>query len=481
MRYCRREGSLFRGGALYDKTAADLSKEFADRIDIYIFNGGLRMEKWELEYEKKLCSAAEAVRLVKDGERILVGGIAARPEGLVRALVDNAASFHGVKIMHGLSSGGEDYLKEEYKDNFIHETLFVSASTRKAVNEGCAVVYPCYYFEIGNLLKDRDIEVDVFMFQASLPNEHGYCSCGLNADFIREGVETADRVIMQVNAHMPRNAGIDSLVHVSEADRIVRCDEPMPAVPRTEITEIERKIGENCAALVEDGSTIQIGIGSIPDAVCQALMGKKNLGVHSEMISDGIMDLCRAGVITNTQKSNEKRTMVAAFVMGTQELYDFVDNNPAVTLMRASYTNDPFTIAKCSDLVCINTCIQVDLMGQVVSGSYGLRNISGSGGQLDFLRGAAITLDKKGKAIIAMTSVHEKNGVRTSRIRPFITEGSSVTVTRQDADYFVTEFGVAQVKGKNLKDRARCLIEIAHPDFRPELIAEYERRFKVAY
>ena len=210
-------------------------------------------------------------------------------------------------------------------------------------------------------------------------------------------------------------------------------------------------------------------------------MGKKNLGVHSEMISDGIMDLCRAGVITNTQKSNEKRTMVAAFVMGTQELYDFVDNNPAVTLMRASYTNDPFTIAKCSDLVCINTCIQVDLMGQVVSGSYGLRNISGSGGQLDFLRGAAITLDKKGKAIIAMTSVHEKNGVRTSRIRPFITEGSSVTVTRQDADYFVTEFGVAQVKGKNLKDRARCLIEIAHPDFRPELIAEYERRFKVAY
>lgn len=439
------------------------------------------MEKWEKEYEKKLCSAGEAVMLVKDGERILIGGVAARPECLVRALIDNASSFHGVKIMHGLSSGGEDYLKEKYKDNFIHETLFVSDSTRKAINEGHAVIYPCYYFEIGNLLRDRDIEVDVFMFQASLPDEHGYCSCGLNADFIREAVEMSDRVIMQVNAEMPRNIGIDSLVHVSEVDRIVRCDEPMPMFPRGKITEVERKIGENCASLVEDGCTIQVGIGAIPDAVCQALMTKKNLGVHSEMISDGIMDLYRAGVITNTEKSNEKRTMTAAFIMGTQELYDFADNNPAVTLMSAGYTNDPFTIAKCSNLVCINTCIEVDLMGQIVSGSCGLKNISGSGGQLDFMRGAAITLDKKGKAIIAMTSVYEKNGVRSSRIRPFITEGSSVTVTRQDADYFITEYGIFQVKGKTLKERARGLIGIAHPDFRPELIAEYERRFKVAY
>ena len=439
------------------------------------------MEKWEKEYEKKLCSAGEAVMLVKDGERILIGGVAARPECLVRALIDNASSFHGVKIMHGLSSGGEDYLKEKYKDNFIHETLFVSDSTRKAINEGHAVIYPCYYFEIGNLLRDRDIEVDVFMFQASLPDEHGYCSCGLNADFIREAVEMSDRVIMQVNAEMPRNIGIDSLVHVSEVDRIVRCDEPMPTFPRGKITEVERKIGENCASLVEDGCTIQVGIGAIPDAVCQALMTKKNLGVHSEMISDGIMDLYRAGVITNTEKSHEKRTMTAAFIMGTQELYDFADNNPAVTLMSAGYTNDPFTIAKCSNLVCINTCIEVDLMGQIVSGSCGLKNISGSGGQLDFMRGAAITLDKKGKAIIAMTSVYEKNGVRSSRIRPFITEGSSVTVTRQDADYFITEYGIFQAKGKTLKERARGLIGIAHPDFRPELIAEYERRFKVAY
>ena len=439
------------------------------------------MNNWKIDYSEKLCSSDEAVRLVKDGQRVLLGGVAARPEELVRALVRNAEHFHGVKIMHGLSSGGEDYLKEEYAENFIHESLFVSASTRKAVSEGRGVVYPCYYFEIGDLLTDRDIEIDAVMFQASLPDEHGYCSCGLNADFIREAVEAADLVIMQVNAKMPRNGCPDSMVHISEVDRVVRYDDPMPVTPRTIITDVERKIGENCALLVEDGNTIQVGIGSIPDAVCQALMSKKNLGVHSEMISDGIMDLYNAGVITNTEKSSEPNTMVAAFVMGTQELYDFADNNPAVTLMRAGYTNNPFTIAKCKDLVCINTCIEVDLMGQIVSGSSGLRQISGSGGQLDFLRGAAITLDRKGKAIIAMTSVHEKGGVRTSRIKPFITEGSAVTSTRQDADYFVTEFGIAQVKGKTLKERARALIEIAHPDFRQELIAEYERRFKAAY
>ncbi len=439
------------------------------------------MGEWKTDYSRKLCTADEAIQLINNDERVLIGGVAARPECLVRALIRNADSFHGVKLMHGLSSGGEDYLKQEYKENFIHETLFVSDSTRQAVNEGRAVVYPCYYFELGDWLRDGDIKVDVFLFQASTPDEHGYCSCGLNADFIREGVETADRVIMQVNDRMPRNSGRDSLVHIGEVDRIVRCDEPMPVFPRARVTEVEKKIGENCASLVEDGCTVQVGIGAIPDAVCQALMAKKNLGVHSEMISDGIMDLYNAGVVTNTEKSREKRTMSAAFVMGTQELYDFVDNNPAVTLMRASYVNNPFTIAKCSNLVCINTCIEVDLMGQVVSGSCGLRNISGSGGQLDFLRGAAISLDRKGKAIIAMTSVHEKNGVRMSRIKPFITEGSSVTVTRQDADYFITEYGIANVKGKTLKERARALIEIAHPDFRPELIADYERRFRVSY
>lgn len=439
------------------------------------------MNDWQTMYREKLCTADEAVRLIRDGERVLVGGVAARPEELIRALVRNASSFRGVRIMHGLSSGGEEYTDEKYRDNFTFETLFVSSSTRKAVNEGRASVYPCYYYEIGHLLKDGDIPVDVFMFQASPPDEHGYCSCGLMADFSREGIETADRVILQVNRNMPRNFSLDTVIHVSEADRIVEYDDPLPVFPRTEITDVERKIGENCATLVEDGSTIQIGIGSIPDAVCEALKGKKNLGVHSELISDGIMDLYKSGAITNLEKSREKRTMVAVFLMGTQELYDFADNNRALTLRRAAYVNGPFTIGKCSKLVSINTCIEVDLMGQVVSGSSGLRNISGSGGQLDFMRGAAISLDRKGKAIIAMTSVHEKNGVRTSRIKPFITEGSSVTVPRQDAEYFVTEYGIANVRGRTLKERARALIEIAHPDFRPELIREYERRFKVPY
>ncbi len=439
------------------------------------------MKNWKTDYEQKVCTPDEAVRIINSGERVLVGGVAARPERLVKALVDNASRFRDVKIMHGLSAGGEDYLDEKYSENFIHETLFVSKTTREAVNAGRGVIYPCYYFEIGGLLTDGDIPIDVFMFQATPPDEHGYFSSGANADFIREAIESADRIIVQVNENVPRSSSIDTLVHVSEIDKIVLCNEPMPQTPRPVITDIEREIGRNCAKLVEDGSTIQIGIGSIPDAVCEALADKKNLGVHAEMISDGVMDLYKSGAITNSEKSFGKRTMVAAFVKGTQELYDFADGNPAVTLRRAAYTNNPFKIAECSKLVCINTCIEADLMGQVVSSSVGFRSISGTGGQMDFMRGADITLDRKGKAILAMTSTHTKNGVTTSRIKPFITDGSSVTVTRQDADYFVTEYGIAQVKGKTLKERARALIEIAHPDFRPELIKEYERRFKVSY
>ncbi len=439
------------------------------------------MKNWKTDYEQKICTPDEAVRIINSNERVLVGGVAARPERLMKALTDNASLFHDVKIMHGLSAGGEDYLDEKYSENFIHETLFVSKSTREAVNAGRGAVYPCYYFEIGGMLTDGDIPVDVFMFQATPPDEHGYCSSGANADFIREAVDAADRVIVQINENVPRSNSMDTLVHISEIDKVVLYNEAMPLTPRPVITDVERTIGSNCAKLVEDGSTIQIGIGSIPDAVCEALADKKNLGVHSEMISDGIMDLYEAGVITNTEKSFGKHTMVAAFLKGTQKLFDFANNNPAVTLKRAAYTNNPFKIAECSKLVCINTCIEADLMGQVVSSSVGLRNVSGTGGQMDFVRGADITLDRKGKSIIAMTSTHTKNGVTTSRIKPFITDGSAVTVTRQDADYFVTEYGIAQVRGKTLKERARALIEIAHPDYRPELIAEYERRFKVGY
>ncbi|MCI8284885.1 MAG: acetyl-CoA hydrolase/transferase family protein [Firmicutes bacterium] len=439
------------------------------------------MSDWKKRYDSILCTADEAVRAVNNGDRVLIAGVAGRPERLVKALIDNAQSYRDVKIMHGLSNGGEDYCDEKYKDNFIHESLFASKNTRKAIEEGRAKIYPCYYYELGYWFEEGTIPVNVFMFQVTPPDEFGFCSCGLIADFIQEGVDCADIVIAQVNENLPWCSSQECLVHVDRIDYIVEYNDPLPVIERKPIGDVERKIGEYCASLVEDESTLQVGIGSIPDAVCAALKDKKDLGVHTEMISDGLMDLWNAGVITNRKKSNYRGTMVAAFAYGSQKLYDFVDRNPAVTFKDVRSVNGPFKVAKCSKLVCINTCIEVDLMGQVVSSSSGLRQISGAGGQLDFIRGAAIALDGKAKAIVALTSTHEKNGEVTSRIKPFITEGSAVTVTRQDVDYFVTEYGIAHLTGKNLKDRARALIEIAHPDFRPELIADYERRFKSKY
>lgn len=439
------------------------------------------MSDWKEIYASKLCTPDEAVTYVKDHDRILVGGGPGRPKRLIKALVDNASRFRDVKIMHGLSHGGEDYCNEEYRENFVHESLFLSTGTRKAHSEGRAKLVPCYYYELCDWFSTGLVPVNVFMFQVTPPDENGYCSCGLIADFIQEAVDAADVVIVQINKEMPWCSYKDCLVHVSRMDHIIECDEEIPVTPRSVLTEVELKIGENCAALVNDGDTIQVGIGSLPDAVCVALKNKKDLGVHTELLTDGMMDLYRCGAINNSKKSMDVGAMVTTFIMGTKELYDFVDHNPAVVVKNVKDVNHPLNIAKCANMISINTCIEIDLMGQVVSGSAGERQISGAGGQVDYVRGAYMAEDGNGRSVIAITSVHEKRGKRTSRIKPFITEGSSVTVSREDVDYVVTEYGVARLKAKSLKDRARALIEIAHPDFQPELIAEYERRFSCKY
>lgn len=439
------------------------------------------MKSWKKSYAAKLCGADEAVKKIQDGQRVLVGGVAIRPEELIRALIRNASSFRDVRVMHGLSSGGEDYCLPQYRENFLHESLFASKTTRKYIEDGSAKFYPNFFYELPQFFERGTIPVDVFILQASPPDRYGYMSTGTNADFVREGIEAASLVIVQVNDQVPWCGSGDCLVHVNAADCLVEYSEPLPVSPNPEPNEEERMIGEYCASLIHDGDTIQAGIGRIPNAVCRALSGKKDLGVHSEMISDGIMELWKKGVITNRRKSFDPNVMVASFALGTKELYDFIDHNPAVSLRGVQYTNDPVRIARCANMCCIMTCIEVDFQGQIVAGTSGLRQISGAGGQLDFMRGAGFSRDGNGRAIMAMTSVHVRKGKVHSRIRPFIEDGSAVTVTGQDVDYFVTEYGIARVMGKNLRERARELIRIAHPDFQPELKEAWEQRFKQAY
>ncbi|MGI6205773.1 MAG: acetyl-CoA hydrolase/transferase family protein [Anaerovoracaceae bacterium] len=439
------------------------------------------MSDWRQTYMDKLCTADEAVQSIKDGKRVLIAGAASRPECLVRALIANAQDYKKVRIMHGLSSGGEEYCKEEYKDNFIFESLFASKATRKYMNNGNVTYVPCYYYELPHFFRDHVIPINVFMVQVSRPDKYGYMSTGVNADFIRQAVQAADMVMVQVNNKVPWCASPGCMIHTDEVTHIIEYNEPLPIAPSRPFTEVDRKIGEYCAELVNDGDTIQIGIGNIPNAICECLMDKKDLGVHSEILSDGLMKLWKAGVVNNSKKGFDRDTMVACFAYGSQDLYDLIDKNPAIKLQNSERTNDPRNVARCKNFISINTCIEVDIMGQVVSGTSGLKLISGAGGQLDFVRGADMSFDGKGRSVVAFTSTYEKNGKRSSRILPHITTGSSVTVPRQDTDYFVTEYGIARIKGKNLKDRARALIGIAHPDYRDMLIEDFERRYKVKY
>ena len=309
------------------------------------------------------------------------------------------------------------------------------------------------------------------MVTLSAPDKHGFCSFGISVDFTKTIAENAKIVIGQVNKYMPRTHG-DSFIHISDIDFLVEHDEPLVELPKPHIGEVESKIGEYVASLVNDGDCLQLGIGAIPDAALQFMKDKKDLGIHSEMISDGVMDLMKAGVITNKKKNFHNRRTVVTFLMGTKDLYDYVDDNPFFEMYPVDYVNDPRVVSQNDNMVCINSCIQVDLTGQVVSGSIGPRQFSGVGGQVDFVRGAAWS--KGGRNIIAMPSTVKG---KMSKIVPVITEGSSVTTSINDVDYIITEYGIAKLGSKSLNERARALINIAHPDFREELAKAYEERF----
>lgn len=430
---------------------------------------------WKEEYREKLVSADEAVSYIRSGQRIVFSHAAGESLVLSDALVRNRALFENVEIVHMVAMGEAKYCEPGMEKHFRHNSFFLGASTREAAEEGRADVTPVYFSEIPDLFRTT-LPVDAVFLNLSPPDEHGYCSFGISVDYSKPAAEEAKLVIAQINPSMPRTLG-DSFIHISDIDYIVEEDTPLIELPPAEITEVERAIGKNCASLIEDGDTLQLGIGAIPDAVLGFLKEKKDLGIHSEMISDGVVELYEAGVITNRRKSLHAGKSIVTFLMGTRKLYDFADNNPAVELHPVDYVNDPYVIAQNDHLVSVNSCVQVDLMGQVVSAAVGRRQISGVGGQVDFVRGA--NMSRGGKSIMAVPSTAAKG--RISKIVPVIGEGAAVTTSRYDADYIVTEYGTARLKGETLRNRARKLIRIAHPDFRRMLAEEYEKRFREAW
>lgn len=428
---------------------------------------------WQEIYKQKLVSAEDAVKHIQSGNRVVTGHAVSEPVQLVDAMLKNKDQYRNVEIVHMVAMGKGEYTKPEMTPHFRHNALFVGASTREAVQAGRADYTPCFFTEIPRLFKEGYLPVDVALIQLSRPDEHGYCSFGLSNDYTKPAAENAKLVIAEVNDQMPRTMG-DSFIHISELDYIVETSYPVIELKPPKIGEIEKAIGEHCASLIEDGSTLQLGIGAIPDAVLLFLKDKKDLGIHSEMFSDGVVELVEAGVITNKMKTLHKGKMVVTFLMGTKRLYDFVDNNPSVELYPVDYVNNPCVIMQNYKMVSINSCIQIDLMGQIVSESIGLKQFSGVGGQVDYVRGTSMAKD--GKSIIAIPSTASKGKV--SRIVPFLDEGSAVTTSRNDVHYVVTEYGIAHLRGKTLKERAKALIEIAHPDFRDQLMEEWQRRFR---
>lgn len=425
---------------------------------------------WTAYYQQHQITADEAVAKIRSGNRIVIGHACGEPAHLVRAMVRRAAELENVEVVHMVAMGECAYVEPGMEKHFRHNAIFVGGKTRDAVNSGRGDFTPCFFFEVPRLFHTT-IPLDVAMITVAPPDENGMVSLGVSVDYDFEAVKTAKLVIAQVNDQMPYTYG--SLIPVERINYFVEHSEPIIELQPPRVGDVERAIGENCATLIHDGDCLQLGIGAIPDAVLGFLKEKKDLGIHSEMFSDGVVDLVRAGVITNRRKTLNPGKLVANFLMGTKKLYDFVNHNHDVLVLPVDYVNHPAVIAKNDNLVSINSCVQVDLMGQVSAESIGAQQISGVGGQVDFIRGAA--LSKGGRAVIAMPSTAAKGTV--SRIVPLLDEGAAVTTSRNDVDYVVTEYGIAHLKGRTLQERAKALIQIAHPDFRDSLHESYAKRF----
>ncbi len=417
-------------------------------------------------------SGEEAVKAIKPGHRVFIHGGAATPQHLLRKMVDRSSELYDVELVSISLQGEAPFADKKYKDNFRINALFVSQNVREAVNDGRGDYIPVFLSEIPKLFSRDVLPIDVALVHVSPPDKHGYCSFGVSVDTVLSAVKYAKHVIAQVNPRMPRTLG-DGIIKADAFDALVFAEEELPEVGDPQLSEIALRIGKNCAEMIENGATLQMGIGSIPDAVLASLTNHKEMGVHTEMFSDGLIPLVESGVITNEHKKKHRGKIVTSFVLGSRKLYDFVDDNPFVSVLRVDYVNDTSVIRTNPKVTAINSAIEIDLTGQICSDSIGAYQYSGVGGQMDFMRGAA--LSEGGKPIIALPSVAGKGG---SKIVPFLKQGAGVVTTRANAHYVVTEYGVANLYGQNMRQRAKALIEIAHPNHREMLERAAFERFK---
>lgn len=416
-------------------------------------------------------NVSDALCEITSDKRIFIHGASATPHTLIEALTKKLEGLTGIEILHLHTHGNAPYIAPEFRGRVKVSNLFVGGNIRKYVDYEHVDYLPCFLSEIPNLLSDGPKKVDIALVHVSPPDKHGYCTLGTSVDVTASAIKAADLVIAQINKKMPRVHG-DGFIHVSKINHAVEVDEPLDELKVPKLTDIELQIGRNCAEIIENGSCIQTGIGAIPNAVLASLKGHKHLGIHSEMWSDGVLDLVECGALDNSNKKVHQGKIVSTFIMGTKRVFDFIDDNPAVIQVGSDYINNPQIIARNPKTVAINSAVEIDLTGQVCADSVGHRIISGVGGQMDFIRGAA--LSSRGKPIMAISSRTKKG---SPKIVPFLKQGAGVVTTRNHIHYVVTEYGVAHLYGKTLGERAKALIGIAHPDDREFL----EKTWRASY
>ena len=442
---------------------------------MYKEDGAQSLAEWKKIYPEKFSGEEAAFSRIRRGDHIFVASGCGEPQYLIQALTQfvetHPKAFFDAEIIHVYSFGVAPYTDAKFKSNFRHNSFFIGNNTRDSINKGLADYTPISLSQVPALLNSGFVHIDVALIQTSLPDEHGFLSLGVSVDMVKAATEKASLVIAQVNARMPRVHG-DGFIHIKDVNFIVPHDEPLLEVKGTISTDMSQRIGNHVARLVQDGDTIQVGYGNLPNAVMANLYGKKNLGVHTELLSDGLVDLIKAGVIDNSRKSLNRGKTVASFSMGTESTYRFLHDNPTIAFRTIDYTNNPLNIAQNDNMVAINSALEIDLTGQATSESIGRQFYSGIGGHYDFMRGALLA--RNGKTILAMESTARDDTV--SRIVPALTESAGVTLNRGDVRYVVTEYGIAYLHGKNVRERAMALIGIAHPRFRSWLIEEAKKR-----